>query len=258
MTVNFKTTPLISDKKPYSRWVEKVKAWTELTPITLDKQDLAIALSLPEDDSISIRDKIFNELSLENLKKQDGVKTYGQSVQKYALSEAYESYTQFDKFSRTPEMTMENFITELEKYYNKTKKFDMALPEVVLAFKQLDCTGLEHKDRQLVLTGVDYKNTGNLFNQVKMSLKKFLENSPSQLVVELDELGLVSRLSQLLLLKMRKKHIMPIEVDIALIEENILVAVEMKGVVVSVMVEDVVMVEEVVIVVMTEVDMVVE
>ena len=75
MTVNFKTTPLISDKKPYSRWVEEVKAWTELTPITPDKQDLAIALSLPEDDSISIRDKVFNELSLENLKKQDGVKT---------------------------------------------------------------------------------------------------------------------------------------------------------------------------------------
>ena len=84
----------------------------------------------------------------------------------------------------------------------------MALPEVVLAFKLLDCTGLEHKDRQLVLTGVDYKNTGNLFNQMKMSSKKFLENSPSQLAVELEELDLVSRLSQLLLLKMRKKHIL--------------------------------------------------
>ena len=70
-------------------------------------------------------------------------------------------------------MTMENFIIEFEKYYNKTKKIYIALPEVVLAFKLLDCTGLEHKDRQLVLTGVDYINTGNLFNQVKMSLKKF-------------------------------------------------------------------------------------
>ena len=49
----------------------------------------------------------------------------------------------------------------------------MTLPEVVPAFKLLDCTGLEHKDRQLVLTRVDYKNAGNLFNQMKMSLKKF-------------------------------------------------------------------------------------
>ena len=55
MAVNFKTPPLFSDKKPYSRWVEEVKAWTELTPITPDKQGLAIALSLPEDDSSSIR-----------------------------------------------------------------------------------------------------------------------------------------------------------------------------------------------------------
>ena len=54
----------------------------------------------------------------------------------------------------------------------------MALPEVVLAFKLLDCTGLDHKDRQLVLTGVDCKNTGNLFNQIKMSLQNFFGEQP--------------------------------------------------------------------------------
>ena len=59
MAVNFKTPPLFIDKKPYIRWVEEVKAWTVLTPITPDKQGLAIALSLQEDDSSSIRDKIF-------------------------------------------------------------------------------------------------------------------------------------------------------------------------------------------------------
>ena len=40
---------------------------------------------------------------------------------KDALSEAYESFTEFDRFSITPEMTMENYIIELEKYYNRTK-----------------------------------------------------------------------------------------------------------------------------------------
>ena len=122
MAVNFKTPPLFSDKKPYSRWVEEVKGWTELTPITPDKQGLAIALSLPEDDSSSIRDKIFNELSLENLKKQGGVKTLiiDNLLKTVALREAYESYTQLDRFSRTPEMTMENFIIEFEKYHNRT------------------------------------------------------------------------------------------------------------------------------------------
>ena len=55
MAVNLKTPPLFSDKKLYNRWVEEVKACTELTPITQDKQGLAIALSLPEGDSSSIR-----------------------------------------------------------------------------------------------------------------------------------------------------------------------------------------------------------
>ena len=51
MAVNFKILPLFSDKKSYSRWVEEVKAWTELTPIKADKKGLAIPLSLSEDDS---------------------------------------------------------------------------------------------------------------------------------------------------------------------------------------------------------------
>ena len=33
---------------------------------------------------------------------------------KDALSEAYQSYIQFDRFLRTTEMTMENFIIEFE------------------------------------------------------------------------------------------------------------------------------------------------
>ena len=57
---------------------------------------------------------------------QNGVETLiifmDNLFKKDALSEAYESHTQFDRFSRTPKMTMENFIIESEKCYNRTKK----------------------------------------------------------------------------------------------------------------------------------------
>ena len=49
---------------------------------------------------------------------------------------------------------MEDYVIEFEKLYNKTKKFKMEMPQSVLAFKQLKCSDLEIKDRQLVLTDV--------------------------------------------------------------------------------------------------------
>ena len=49
----------------------------------------------------------------------------------------------------------------------------MELPQSVLAFKLFDGTLLEHKDRQLVLTAVDYSNEETLFSEIKVALKKF-------------------------------------------------------------------------------------
>ena len=49
----------------------------------------------------------------------------------------------------------------------------MELPQSVLAFKLLDGTLLEHKDRQLVLTTVDCSNVETLLSQMKVALKKF-------------------------------------------------------------------------------------
>ena len=68
---------------------------------------------------------------------------------------------------------MEEYVTEFEKLYTKAKKFKLDLPEPVLAFKLLDCSGLNHKDHQLTLTGVNYAESGTLFKQMSVSLKKF-------------------------------------------------------------------------------------
>ena len=91
------------------------------------------------------------------------------------LSEAYETYVEFNRFRRTKVgvSSMEDYVIEFEKLYNKTKKFKMELPQPVLAFKLLECSDLEMKDRQLVLTGVDYDKTTTLFKQMSTSLKKF-------------------------------------------------------------------------------------
>ena len=43
----------------------------------------------------------------------------------------------------------------------------------LLAFKLLECSDLEMKDRQFVLIGVDYDKTTTLFKQMSISLRRY-------------------------------------------------------------------------------------
>ncbi|KAG1681910.1 Retrovirus-related Pol polyprotein from transposon RE2 [Nymphon striatum] len=176
-SVNYKVPPVFTAQKPYSRWIDEIKAWKALTDLDKKKMGVAIALSLPEEGLSSIRDKVFSDLSLDELNSDDGVDKLIEFMDKIfkkdELSEAYESYTEFDRFRRSKVGSMEDYVMEFEKLYNKTKKFNMELPQAVLAFKLLEYSELEMKDRQLVLTGVNYTDVGSLFKQMTTSLKKF-------------------------------------------------------------------------------------
>lgn len=166
-----------SQTKPYDRYIEELKGWCIVTELDKKKRGIAIALSMPENDPSGVRDKIFNEISLEQLNTDGGVDiliNYMNSLFKRdELSDIYERYLNFDRFSREAKQKMEEFILEFEKRYNRIKQKEMALPTCVLAFKLLDASGLSHRDRQLVLTGVDYSNKNSMYDQMKASLKKF-------------------------------------------------------------------------------------
>ncbi|CAG2223740.1 unnamed protein product [Mytilus edulis] len=183
-SVNYKVPPVFTEQKPYSRWIDEIKAWKALTDLDKKKMGIAIALSLPEEGLNSIRDKVFSDLSLEALNADDGVDKLIEFMDKIfkkdELSEAYEAYSEFDRFRRSKVISMEEYVTEFEKLYNKTKKFKMELPQPVLAFKLLEYSELEMKDRQLVLTGVNYEQVESLFKQMATSLKKFFGQQASK------------------------------------------------------------------------------
>ena len=138
---------------------------------------MTLALSLPEKDSSNIRDKVFSDVSLEDLKSDDGVKKLIKFMdnlfKKDELLEAYGTFSDLEQFKRSPTMTMDTYTMEFDKLYDKSKKFVMVLPESVKAFKLLKGAGLEEKDRQLILTGVNYENSDTLYKQMTSALKMF-------------------------------------------------------------------------------------
>ena len=65
--------PAFTKAKSYERYKQEILAWKEVTDISSRKQAKAVALSLPEEDETQIRDKVFDQLPLEELKKENGL-----------------------------------------------------------------------------------------------------------------------------------------------------------------------------------------
>ena len=126
---SYKVPPAFTVLKSYNRWIEEIKVWQALTELEKKKQGLVIALSLPEEGQNSVRDKVFSEISADVLNADDGVTKLIEFLDKIfkkdELSEAYETYVEFDRFRRSKVSSMEDYVIEFEKLYNKTKKFKM-------------------------------------------------------------------------------------------------------------------------------------
>ncbi|CAG2217017.1 unnamed protein product [Mytilus edulis] len=68
------------------------------------------------------------------------------------IDQASAAYTIVDQLHRGEDVSMSDYIIELEQRYNKCKKYDIGLLIAFLAFKLLDNAGLSQSNRQLALT----------------------------------------------------------------------------------------------------------
>ena len=113
-------------------------------------------------------------MNLGDLKIDNGVETlivfFDSVLNKDELAETYEQNVNFDSCGKDCSDTMENYIVEFEKLYNK--EFKTELTEGILTFKRLENSGLKHNKKLLVLTGVNYTEPNIFFLQMKNALKK--------------------------------------------------------------------------------------
>ena len=65
---------------------------------------------------------------------------------------AYHTYLKFSTSKRQPNMSMNDFVIELENLNYKMDGHDMKLPDKLLAFKLLDWASVSENQRQMCLT----------------------------------------------------------------------------------------------------------
>ena len=138
MTANL---PTFSKSKSYELYKQELLAWKEITDLDKRRQGVAIALTLPQDDEMQIREKVFDQLSLTDLKDEDGLTKLSEFLDKHLakdeLTDSLEKFEDFDDFTRKEGQTIEEFIAIFDSKYRKIEKKGMKLPSEVIALKLL-------------------------------------------------------------------------------------------------------------------------
>ena len=174
--------PILTKSKLYERYKIELELWKSITTVPKTKIGPMIALSLPDDHESKIKDKVFDKIDIADLSKDSGyndlIKLMDSILLKDSLSDAFDKYNDFEKYSRTTESVSE-FIEEFDLKYTRLSKFSIKLPPEILAFKLLIHVNITKEEQMLVKSGIDYSNKDTMYEQTKSSLRKFKSDSDS-------------------------------------------------------------------------------
>ena len=169
--------PPLTKEKGYERYKNELLAWIRVTEVPKNKQAITVALSLPENYENGIRERVFDELSLDNLQADGGLDVLIQFLDKHLgkddLVDCLEKYEDFEEFKREENQSFIDFVAKFDQKYNKIVKLNMKLPSPILAFMLLRKSNITKEEKMLVMTGMDYAKKDELYDQAKTSLLKF-------------------------------------------------------------------------------------
>ncbi len=147
-------------KKSYERYKQELNAWKEVTDMAKKKQGIAVALTLPDDHESGIREIIFDEMDLNELKTDEGLDKLIVFMDKHLgkddLTDSLEKFEDFENFKRTTDQSITEYIAKFDQKHKRLERLQMKLPPAILTFKLLRKANITKHESLLVLTGMDY------------------------------------------------------------------------------------------------------
>ena len=170
--------PTLTGSTNYELWKLQTQAWTVVTELSKEKQAVAVALNLPEVDKRKIKEKVFGELELDELNSENGMSVLFEFLDRYLLEDEltnkWNKFEDFEKFERKPGQNIKEYVADFDLKFRKLEKLHIKLPSEILAFKLLRNAHLSKQERMIVLTGVNFAEKENVYQQTKYSLIKFM------------------------------------------------------------------------------------
>ena len=132
-----------------------------MTELRKEKQGIAIALSLLENDKAQISE-VFDRIPIDDLKEDDGLDTLiaflDDHHKKDDIADGLEKFEEFEDFQQKLDMSITEYIASFDSRYRKIERLKMVLTSEILAFKPLKKANISKEEKMLVLTGMNYAN----------------------------------------------------------------------------------------------------
>ena len=167
MSISIKTPPSLAKCSSYETWLKEIKIWQSFTDLDAKKQGPAIFLTLEG----RAREAVL-ELDVASISANDGVKKITEKLDTLFLKDktqsAFEAYDTFEKFRRSSDMSVSDYINEFERLKAKVESYKMVLSTDIMAYRLLKSANLSESHEQLAKATIP-----NLtYEDMKAQLKK--------------------------------------------------------------------------------------
>ena len=141
--------PILDNNTNYESWLKDLKVWELYTNTELKKRGPRLYLCLKGKAREIVRDLDINIIGADNgveliVKALDG------HYSKDKVQRAYMALENFERFRRSSNMEMNEYVTQFEHLNTKIKEHDMALPDGILAYKLLHHANLGEMQISLI------------------------------------------------------------------------------------------------------------
>ena len=147
-----KCPPKFDNESEYENWKKDINIWCELSELPVEKQALAIHLSLTGRARTTS-----SEIELTILKSKDGVKTIIEKLDSLFLPDkGRRQFTAFHNLYnfRRNNINIHEYVSEFEHKYFKFTQEGMKLPDSVMAFMLLASCDLPECETQIVMSAI--------------------------------------------------------------------------------------------------------
>ena len=175
----------------YPKVYRHIQLWSKFTDLAKNKQGPAVFLSLEGETQEAVLQLAENVINSDSgvkhiIERLDSIYKKDELLKKYKALEAFETYKPASNTS------MQEFLNEFTRRYNKTKSFGTTMSDDILAYRLLKSANLSEQHEQLAKATISDLKLGTMKDQVKKifgDLSCILPTSSSDGVIKTEQVN---------------------------------------------------------------------
>ena len=157
----------LSKCEDFEEWGHDIEIWQAVTELEEKKQGPVLYRSLEGQAK-----KVCSNIAVKDICDKDGFKLIIQKLENVFVEDAeqmaFEDCMAFETFTRSPEMSIVEYITEFERLYNRIQVHDMKYADGVSAYRLLINANISEEKQSMCRTTTGKLTFGNIKKQLKV------------------------------------------------------------------------------------------